>query len=301
MTLALQTSNNATSSLDAGIDAVVTAFNVAAGEGQRFPTTAGSNYFYVTLQADSGAWEIVKVTTRATDAFSVIERNVDSSTGAAQAFSASDIVSLRPCADIITDIITELNLMNPTNTLTAPAGTKMVFYQAAPPTGWTIDTDPADHLLAVAGGAQAYNAAGGTKAGTWTQPNHVHTMDTHVHTMGTHIHGQTAHLHSTGDHILTEAEMPSHTHQESLGTATTSNPASTPLKGKTVGADVMTTTSAGSDTAHNHGNTGSTDAGNTDATDPGDTNATDPGDTNGGATANTWRPLAALIVIGTKD
>lgn len=53
--------------------------------------------------------------------------------------------------------------------------TKCWFYLNAAPTGWTIDNTPADALLCVKGGTAAFNAAGGTQAGTWTQPNHTHT------------------------------------------------------------------------------------------------------------------------------
>jgi hypothetical protein len=109
MTVLIEVTNNATGSLDAGINAVVTTLDVKAGEGALFPDTTGdAAYFYVTLQKDSGAWEIVKVTERTADQFTIV-RNQDSSTGAAQAFSADDIVSLRPCANVITDIVAELN------------------------------------------------------------------------------------------------------------------------------------------------------------------------------------------------
>ncbi|MHC4757102.1 MAG: hypothetical protein ACYTE8_00435 [Planctomycetota bacterium] len=300
MTIAIQVTNNATGSLDSGITAIATTLDVKAGEGALFPSTAGSNYFYATLQADSGAWEVIKVTTRATDTFSVIVRNVDSSTGAAQAFSADDIVSLRPVASIISDLVTELNLMNPTNTLTAPAGTKMIFYQDTAPTGWTIDSDPADHLLAIKGGAQAYNANGGTKAGTWDQANHTHTGPSHTHTMGTHLHGQSAHLHTTAGHTLLLSEIPAHTHtQACYWTETTSTPLGAGIgKGS---ATNYATSSAGGGGSHTHGNTGSTDAGNTDAVDPGDTNAGGTGATGGSKTLTTWRPQAALCIVATKD
>jgi hypothetical protein len=56
-----------------------------------------------------------------------------------------------------------------------PAGTKSWFYQNVAPVGWTIDATPADAVLAVKGGSNAYNVNGGTQAGTWTQPNHSHT------------------------------------------------------------------------------------------------------------------------------
>ena len=59
------------------------------------------------------------------------------------------------------------------------AGTKMWFYQDVAPAGWTLDAVPGDELLAVKGGAQAYNAAGGTVAGTWTVAGL--TKDAHTH------------------------------------------------------------------------------------------------------------------------
>lgn len=65
--------------------------------------------------------------------------------------------------------------------------TKAWFYQNVAPTGWTIDATPADAVLAVKGGSNAYNANGGTQAGTWTQPNHDHTYNTviaHTHPLG---------------------------------------------------------------------------------------------------------------------
>jgi len=54
--------------------------------------------------------------------------------------------------------------------------TKAWFYVDTAPTGWTIDNTPADALLAVKGGSAAYNAEGGTQQGTWTQPNHTHSI-----------------------------------------------------------------------------------------------------------------------------
>ncbi len=69
--------------------------------------------------------------------------------------------------------------------------TKAWFYLNVAPTGWTIDATPADALLAVKGGSQAYNANGGTQAGTWTQPNHTHTGPSHTHTGPSHTHSTT--------------------------------------------------------------------------------------------------------------
>jgi hypothetical protein len=59
--------------------------------------------------------------------------------------------------------------------------------------GWIIDSSVSDRVLAIKGGTQAYNSAGGTGAGTWTiagitasnnTANHYHDIP-HAHTLGT--------------------------------------------------------------------------------------------------------------------
>ena len=72
------------------------------------------------------------------------------------------------------------------------AGTRAWFGNVSAPTGWTIDATAADGLLAARGGTNAYVAAAGGQAGTWTQPNHLHTGPSHTHTYTTVI----AHTHS---------------------------------------------------------------------------------------------------------
>ena len=71
------------------------------------------------------------------------------------------------------------------NILGIITGTKMYFYQAAAPLGWTIDATLGDSVLAVHGSSSyAGSGSGGVQAGTWTQPNHTHSFDDggHVHT-----------------------------------------------------------------------------------------------------------------------
>lgn len=95
LTAALLT-NNATSSLAAGITNVATSLTVATGEGAKFPNPAAGEYFYVTLSTPTGTTiEIVKCTARATDVFTVV-RGQDGTSGSA--FSIADIVELRPVA-----------------------------------------------------------------------------------------------------------------------------------------------------------------------------------------------------------
>ncbi len=99
----IKVTNNASGSLNTGINDSVESLSVKAGEGAEFPTLAGSEYFYATLQTAAGVWELVKVIARSSDTFT-IERNVDGSSGSPHAFSADDIVSLRPVAQIIDDL-----------------------------------------------------------------------------------------------------------------------------------------------------------------------------------------------------
>lgn len=86
--------NNATSSLAAGISAGALSLAVAPGEGALFPTLSGNDYFYATLAGVNGI-EIVKVTARATDTFTIV-RAQDNTT--AKAYNLGETVELRPIA-----------------------------------------------------------------------------------------------------------------------------------------------------------------------------------------------------------
>jgi hypothetical protein len=61
-----------------------------------------------------------------------------------------------------------------------PAGTKMIFYQAAPPTGWTKDTSHNDKALRVVSGPGG--GSGGThELSTPPSTAHKHTVSSHRH------------------------------------------------------------------------------------------------------------------------
>ena len=95
-----------------------------------------------------------------------------------------------------------------------------MYLNAAPP-GWKVLATGADTVLGVAGGSQAYNVNGGNPGGTWTQP----------------------------DHILTIDEIPAHTHSIVGGETGTYIEAGGNQSGSTV------TGSAGGGEGHNHGTT----------------------------------------------
>lgn len=90
--MAVLYSNNASSALSASITNSATSFSVTAGHGAKFPAITNSDYFYATLVSTGGAIEIVKVTARSTDTFTVV-RGQDGTTGTA--FTAGDKVELR--------------------------------------------------------------------------------------------------------------------------------------------------------------------------------------------------------------
>ena len=88
-----QFTNNAGTTLASGINASVTSLTVSTGSGALFPTLTGSAYFYCTLQQVSGGGiEIVKVTARSTDTFTIV-RAQDGTTGLS--FVTGDTVQLR--------------------------------------------------------------------------------------------------------------------------------------------------------------------------------------------------------------
>lgn len=115
-------SNNATSTLQAGIADSDTSLSVASSTGSLFPVTSGTNYFYVTLVDNSQNREIVKVTTRASDTFT-IERGQEGTT--ARAYSAGDSVSLRMTAAAFNEKLTQEDLTAFQSSVTTPIATSV--------------------------------------------------------------------------------------------------------------------------------------------------------------------------------
>lgn len=84
--------NNAATTLASGITNSATSLTVATGAGASFPAITNGDYFYATLENSAGAREIVKVTARSTDTFTIV-RAQDGTTAAA--WNAGDKVELR--------------------------------------------------------------------------------------------------------------------------------------------------------------------------------------------------------------
>ena len=88
-----QFTNNAATTLASSILIGATSLTVAASTGALFPTLTGSNFFYCTLQNTAGTViEIVKVTARSTDTFTIVRAQEGTS---ASAFALGDKVELR--------------------------------------------------------------------------------------------------------------------------------------------------------------------------------------------------------------
>lgn len=101
--MGVQVTNNAVSTLAGSINAVVLALSVQAGHGTRFPAASivSGNYFYITLIDSANNIEIVKVTDRTVDVFTII-RARDGTT--ARSFTANDRIELRPVAALFGDL-----------------------------------------------------------------------------------------------------------------------------------------------------------------------------------------------------
>lgn len=105
-----------------------------------------------------------------------------------------------------------------------PAGTKLPFYQAAAPTGWTQDTAVNDQVLRVVSGT------GGGAGGSWT------------------ISGLTV-----AGHQLVPSEMPSHYHSYTRYYITVSAGSGSGVSNLLQNTQSQNTGSTGSDQAHSHG------------------------------------------------
>jgi hypothetical protein len=91
-------SNNASGSLASSITSAGTTITLTTGAGAQFPAISGGNFFYATLTDSSNNLEIVKVTARSSDVFTVV-RGQEGTT--ARAYAAADKLELRVTAAVL--------------------------------------------------------------------------------------------------------------------------------------------------------------------------------------------------------
>lgn len=94
--------NNAVSRLSASLAIGATTLSVVSGEGAKFPTPTGGDWFPLTLVKASGVLEIMHCTTRSGDVLTVARAQEGT---AAQAFTAGDRVELRITAETLNIVL----------------------------------------------------------------------------------------------------------------------------------------------------------------------------------------------------
>jgi hypothetical protein len=100
--MGIKYNNFARSKLAVGLTSVDTTLSVVGTQGARFPVLGAGDYFYAVLQNSVLQREIIKVTARAGDTFTVV-RGQDGTT--AQAWVADDSISLRFVAAAINETL----------------------------------------------------------------------------------------------------------------------------------------------------------------------------------------------------
>jgi len=158
-------SNNASGALASSITSTGTTITLTTGGGAQFPAISGGNYFYATLTDSSNNLEIVKVTARATDVFTVV-RAQEGTIG--RAYAAADKLELRVTAAVMNSLpqLAADQTFSGVNTFTTPLAV------ASGGTGVSTSTGTGAVVRAVAPNldAETYStnaavtAAGGTQA-----------------------------------------------------------------------------------------------------------------------------------------
>ena len=100
--MAILFKNNASTKLASGITAAATSMTVLAETGALFPAPAGNEYFLCTLVDDIGNKEIVKVTSRTNDTFTIVRAQEGT---AARAFNANSLVENRLTAGALNELL----------------------------------------------------------------------------------------------------------------------------------------------------------------------------------------------------
>lgn len=110
MTRLVQLKNNSVSRLAANITNVATTITLTTGEGSKFPTLTGSQYFMGTLVKSDGTTEIVKVTARSGDTLTVTRAAEDvGGVQTAYAFTAGDRFEHRLTAGVLSNEIDRID------------------------------------------------------------------------------------------------------------------------------------------------------------------------------------------------
>ena len=190
--MAIQFANNAATTLFSSVLMFDTQIIVSPGGGALFPAAGGSNYFMVTVvDIATGLLEIMKVTNRSGDTFTVVRAQENTT---ARAFPAGSPVELRLTAQSILDAV---DIKIPHGIISMWAGGVDDI-----PSGWHLcdgtngTPDLRDRFIVAAGNSYSSGHIGGSLT---------YTPTITVNGSGTGV--------QVGYHTLTIAEMPSHNHR----------------------------------------------------------------------------------------
>lgn len=132
----LKLANNAVSRITSGIGTSDTSVSVTPGDGAKFPTITGAEYFPATfIRGSDGAVEIVKVTARATDTFTIVRAQEST---AALALIAGDRIEVRLTAGTFTDEIARVDSTAASNQTAALAASAAASSAAATADGKAV-------------------------------------------------------------------------------------------------------------------------------------------------------------------
>lgn len=157
--MVMKFTNNATSTLASGINASVTSLTVATGQGALFPTLSG-DYFFCTLANTAGTVEIIKVTARSTDTFTIVRAQDNTS---AASWITGDKVELRLVAASLNNLpkLDEANTFTAANAYGTPSSITLTSA-----TGLPLTTGVTGTLGAANGGTGVANNAAMTVTGS---------------------------------------------------------------------------------------------------------------------------------------
>ena len=196
-------SNNASTTLFSAVTVSDTQIVVSPGGGSLFPELTGDNFFMITVVDTQGNQEIMGVTSRNVDTFTV---NRAQENTPARAFPEGSVVELRLTAGSIEEIASQLT--TDIIAATVPRGIITMWSGAtnAVPSGWALcdgnNGTPNLKDRFIVGAGQSYGV--GNVGGSITQTPSVWTnaAGTGIQVAGT---------------AITEAQMPWHTHSGSVG------------------------------------------------------------------------------------
>lgn len=147
--------NNAYGSLGSSLSNVATSLTLATGNGARFPSPSGGDYFLATLVGLDGngaenAWEIVKVTARSTDTLTIVRAQESTS---AVAWASGTRIELRTTAGTLDSFVTKATFGGQIGTQ-GGQGFGVGEYSGTLPSGFSAMTGTSDKVSANYGNYQ---------------------------------------------------------------------------------------------------------------------------------------------------